>query len=69
MSMDLVASYRLLLRLARVSAVDAVDGRERLADLLRAQFKRGMSLRISSDTPVPHDPKEEAEAVLRYLGE
>ncbi len=66
MSLNLLSSYRLLLRLAKVATVDSVHGRERLADALKARFKRYKPLRtpnVQTETP-----EVEAEAVLRFLG-
>ena len=65
-SRDLLTQYRLLLRLSRVASIDAQDGRERLADVLRDKFRRNRPLRTASHQTVP--PEIEAEAVLRFLG-
>ena len=62
----MLTSFRLLLRLAKVATVDSVYGRERLADALKARFRRYKPLRVANVQPVA--PEIEAEAVLRYLG-
>ncbi len=66
MSLNLLTSYRLLLRLAKVATVDSVHGRERLADALKTRFRRYKPLRVANVQPVA--PEIEAEAVLRFLG-
>ncbi len=66
MSLNLLTSYRLLSRLAKVATVDSVHGRERLADALKARFRRYKPLRVANVQAV--SPEIESEAVLRFLG-
>jgi hypothetical protein len=66
--LSIKSSYRHLLRLANVASVDAVDGRERLTDLVRQRFNRSIPVRVSNSQEEPTEPEMQAEAVLRYLG-